>query len=67
MSTPAAPQTAPVMFTCPQKNAPTFTGHRMRPAEFEGVREIRSFRCRDCGEIHSWTPQTAWLQGRAAA
>jgi hypothetical protein len=67
MSAPIAPQPAPVMFTCPHKAGPTFTGHRMRPTEFENLKDSRSFRCRDCGEIHSWTPQTAWLQVRAAA
>jgi hypothetical protein len=65
MAASLTPQPAPVMFTCPAKDAPTFTGHRMRPAEFSDLRDSRSFRCSDCGAIHSWTAETAWLRVRA--
>ena len=55
------------MFTCPSREGAVFTGHRMRPAEFDSLKDSRSFRCSGCGEIHTWTIQTAWLQGRVQA
>jgi hypothetical protein len=54
----------PVMFTCDAKNAPVATGHRMRIAEFAAVSGPRSFRCGGCGQIHTWTTETAWLGAR---
>lgn len=36
----------------------------MRALEFAAVAGPRSFRCAACGEIHTWTNATAWLQGQ---
>ena len=63
MPATTAPQPAPVMFQCPAKG-PVFTGHKMRPAEFDGLQGPRAFRCAACGNVHTWTVETAWLQGR---
>ena len=60
-----APGATRVMTLCPSDEAEVFTGHRMRPAEVQALREPRSFRCSRCGEIHSWTPATAWCEERA--
>lgn len=57
---------APVLFTCEAKGAPVPTGHRMRESEFAGIVGPRSFRCSHCGEVHTWTTSTAWLQGDPA-
>ena len=51
----------PVMFTCPVREEPVPTGHRMRPTEFAALNGPRSFRCTGCGQIHTWTTETAWL------
>lgn len=59
-----APQPTRVMFTCPSDERGVFTGHRMRPAEFESLKEPRSFRCSVCGAIHTWTTQTAWCEAK---
>jgi hypothetical protein len=67
MSQALTPQIAPVLFTCTAKGAPVHTGHRMRPAEFATIVGPRSFRCAGCGEIHTWTTETAWLQSRTQA
>ncbi len=58
---------APVLFTCEVKGSSVPTGHRMRPAEFAAIAGPRFFRCGACGEIHSWTCNTAWLQGQTEA
>ena len=60
-----APVATRVMTVCPLDEGEVFTGHRMRPAEMQAVRETRSFRCARCGSIHSWTPATAWCETRA--
>ena len=67
MTPSTTPQIAPVLFTCPTKGAPVLTGHRMRPTEFSAINGPRSFRCGACGEIHTWTTATAWLQGHTQA
>ena len=54
---------ASVMFTCEAADRAVPTGHRMRPAEFAAVNGQRSFRCSMCQQIHSWTNETAWLEG----
>jgi hypothetical protein len=57
----------PVMFFCETKGAGVPTGHRMRASEFAVLNGPRSFRCTGCGEIHTWTVETAWLGARAHA
>lgn len=57
-----APSATRVMVTCPADEAEVFTGHRMRPAEFQAVLEPRAFRCSRCEKIHSWTSATAWCE-----
>jgi hypothetical protein len=57
-----APVATRVMTTCPAEDAAVFTGHRMRPAELESLREPRSFRCGRCEKVHSWTAETAWCE-----
>ncbi len=54
----------PVMFICEVKDGPVPTGHRMRATEFAAVSGPRSFRCTACGQIHTWTTETAWLGAR---
>ena len=51
----------PVMIICEAKDGPVRTGHRMRAREFAALTGARSFRCEACGEIHTWTTETAWL------
>jgi hypothetical protein len=51
----------PILFECAETREIIPTGHRMRAAEFEAMTGSRSFRCRACGEIHSWTTATAHL------
>ncbi len=53
-----------VVFQCPTRDAPVSTGHRMRAKEFAALTGPRSFRCSACGEIHTWTIETAWLGQR---
>lgn len=53
-----------VMFICERSGDSVQTGHRMRPADFAGVKGPRSFRCAECGFIHTWTVDTAWLGSR---
>ena len=65
MSQDPARHIAPVLFTCTAKGAPVLTGLRLRPAEFVAITGPRAFRCAACGEIHTWTNTTAWLQGQA--
>ena len=60
-----APVAVRVMTRCPSVEMDVFTGHRMRPAEMQAIKEPRSFRCAKCGAIHSWNPQTAWCEVRA--
>ncbi len=64
MSQSPARHIAPVLFTCEAKGGPVPTGHRMRALEFAAIAGPRSFRCAACGEIHTWTNATAWLQGQ---
>lgn len=59
-----APVATRVMTVCPADDAAVFTGHRMRPADLQAVRDTRSFRCSRCNVIHSWTTETAWCEGR---
>jgi hypothetical protein len=59
-----APVATRVMTLCPSDEERVFTGHRMRPAELQALREPRSFRCSRCDKIHSWTPETAWCEER---
>ena len=59
-----APVAVRVMTRCPAGERDVFTGHRMRPLEMQAVAEPRRFRCGHCGEIHSWTPATAWCEAR---
>ncbi|HEY2661340.1 MAG TPA: hypothetical protein VGI79_16585 [Caulobacteraceae bacterium] len=66
MSQPITSHIAPILFTCEIKGGPVLTGHRMRPAEFAAITGPRSFRCAACGEIHTWTTDTAWLQAPTA-
>lgn len=54
---------ASVLFTCEASGRVVQTGHRMRPAEFAAVNGPRSFRCAQCQKIHTWTNETAWLEG----
>lgn len=54
---------ASVLFTCEAASRTVQTGHRMRPAEFAAVAGPRSFRCSVCQKVHSWTNETAWLEG----
>ena len=61
------PQPTRVMFTCPSDARDVFTGHRMRPAEFEALKEPRAFRCSVCQQIHTWTNDTAWCEARVKA
>ncbi len=56
-----------VMFTCEAKAGPVKTGHRMRATEFANLTGPRSFRCEACGQIHTWTTETAWLSGAAGS
>jgi hypothetical protein len=51
----------PIHFTCLETGETVPTGHRMRAAEFAAVVGSRSFRCRACGAVHSWTTETAHL------
>lgn len=53
-----------VMTACPADGTEVFTGHRMRQAELEGLREPRAFRCPRCEKIHSWTAESAWCEER---
>jgi hypothetical protein len=53
-----------VIFICSETGEEVETGHRMRTAEFESVVGSRSFRCRTCGQVHSWTAETARLGGQ---
>lgn len=59
-----APVARRIMTTCPSDHEAVFTGHRMRPAEMAALREPRAFRCSHCGQIHSWTADTAWCEDR---
>jgi len=51
----------PVLFECEETGEIVQTGHRMRAPELAAVVGSRSFRCRACGKVHSWTTQTARL------
>jgi hypothetical protein len=51
----------PVLSACETTGELVPTGHRMRESELAAIVGGRSFRCRSCGEIHSWTTQTAHL------
>ncbi len=57
----------PVMFICSETGEGVQTGHRMRATEFASTKGPRSFRCGQCGMIHTWTVDTAWLGIRARA
>jgi hypothetical protein len=61
MSTIRTQYIEPVMFICEVSGNPVPTGHRMRATDFELIKGPRSFRCADCGRIHTWTVDTAWL------
>jgi hypothetical protein len=64
MVTTPAQYIEPVMFMCEAKGVQVSTGHRMRAKELEALTGPRSFRCRACGAIHTWTRETAWLGQR---
>jgi hypothetical protein len=53
-----------VMIHCETGGKDVFTGHRMRPAELNGMKEPRAFRCVCCGAVHSWTSEAAWCEER---
>lgn len=60
----SAPVATRVMTQCPDGGGEVFTGHRMRVAEMQAIKEPRAFRCGKCGKIHSWTPDSAWCESR---
>jgi len=57
----------PVMYICDSGGKAVQTGHRMRAADFAALKGPRSFRCVECGSIHTWTVETAWLGARLRA
>ena len=59
-----APVATRVMTRCPSDDLEVFTGHRMRSADLDALREPRAFRCTRCEKVHSWTRATAWCEER---
>lgn len=55
-----------VMITCPNTGKPIFTGMSMDEKSFE--QDSKAFSqtgtpCEECGELHTWTRQDAFLEG----
>ena len=51
-----------VLIVCPVAYRPVKTGDCLNPKAFEGLRSTdREFRCRRCGETHTWSKDVAWL------
>ena len=67
MGSPTTTVATRVMTRCPHQEEPVFTGHRMRMAEKDAVAGSRAFRCAACGEVHSWSADTAWCEARPHA
>jgi len=52
-----------VLITCPATGTRVSTMLRLRQTAFEALRGKYSFRCNQCGEIHGWEKEDAWLEG----
>ena len=53
---------ARVMIHCPETGKPVFTGMTFDWSSFETTRiGIRSVRCSECGEKHTWMRRDAYL------
>jgi uncharacterized C2H2 Zn-finger protein len=49
-----------IMTKCSETGADVSTLHRMTQAEFDVFDGERSFRCRRCGQVHTWSKRTAF-------
>lgn len=55
-----------VLITCPQTGSPAPTMLRLKPTAFEALAGEHAFRCAQCGEVHAWRKDEAWLEGPRA-
>ncbi len=51
-----------ILVTCPETGGAVETVLRMRPSAFESLRGEYGFRCPQCGGIHRWKKEDAWLE-----
>ena len=51
-----------VMITCPETGEPVETVLRLRESAFEALKGDYSFRCPQCGKVHVWRKEEAWLE-----
>jgi hypothetical protein len=51
--------------TCPSTRLPVSTGHRAPAVDLPGLVGDRAFRCQ-CGAVHRWDAQSAWVEDRGS-
>ena len=56
------PGPARVLIVCPTTGREVSAVLRLKPEALEMLKDAHAFRCDQCGQIHSWRRQDAWLE-----